>query len=284
MRRLRRLSLIPALLVGGYGAAQSPPTSSSPPGQTRLDWGATELYITADSAQGVGVWVFGHGPAAPHPVASRFRPEHVEAWLSLARLVVDATDRAGANAARHLEAPVLRDAAGGGLLLARQQTGGHLADSVHVAFLSSIPGRRFVIQTEPSPVHDLLMALDRSARAGRYDAGRAEVEEAGCPRPGGVGADSLVEAWPVSVPVIVYPASLTGRPEGHVVLEYTVDPSGRVEPASLLVRYATSPPFGEAAITALRGARFTPATIRGRPVRSCVDALVRLRPPGGGGP
>ncbi len=279
MRPLWHLPLIPALLVGGYGAAQSPPTSSSPPGQTRLDWGATELYITADSAQGVGVWVFGHGPAAPHPVASRFRPERVDAWLRAARRVLDATDRAGANATRHLEAPVLHDAAGGGLLLARRQTGGQLAGSVRVAFLSSIPGRRFVIQTEPSPVHDLLEALDRSARAGRYDAGRAEVEKAGCPRPGGAGADSLVEAWPVSVPGIPYPASLTGRPEGHVVLEYTVDSSGRVEQASLLVRYATSPAFGDAASAALRGARFTPATIRGQTVRSCVDALVRLRPP-----
>jgi len=278
MRRFWHLPLIPALLVGGQSNAQLPPISSSSSGQTRLDWGTTELYITADSAQGVGMWVFGHGPAAPHPVASRFRPEQVEAWLPSAQLVVDATDRGRADAARDLETPVLRDAAGGGLLLGRQQTGGRLADSVLVVFLSRIPERRFVIRTEPSRVHDLLGALDRNARAGRYDARRAEVEEASCPRPGGMGADSLIEAWPVSVPGIVYPASLEGRPEGHVVLEYTVDSSGRVDQASLLVRYATAPPFGDAAIAALRGARFTPATIHGLPVRSCVDALVRLRP------
>jgi TonB family protein len=193
--------------------------------------------------------------------------------------VADPTDQTRVDAARDLATSALRDAAGGALLLARQRTGGHLSDSVRVAFSSNIPGRRFVIQTEAGPVHDLLDALDRSARAGRYDAVRAEAEEAGCPRPGGVGADSLVEAWPVSVPGIVYPASLVGRSEGHVVLEYTVDPTGQVEPASLLVRYATAPPFGEAAIAALRGARFTPATIRGQAVRSCVDALVRLRPP-----
>ena len=277
MRRLWQLPLLPALVFGGQGAAQSPPISSNPPGQTRLDWGATELYVTADSAQGVGVWVFGHGAAAPHPVASRFRPDQVEAWLPLARLVVDATDHAGADAG-DLAGPVLRDAAGGGLLLGRERTGERLADSVLVVFLSRIPERRFAIRTEPGPARDLLDALDRSLRAGRHDARRAEAEAANCPRPGGTGADSLVEAWPVTVPGIVYPSSVAGRPEGHVVLEYVVDSSGLVDPASLLVRYATAPAFGDAAIAALRGARFTPATMHGLPVRSCVDAVVRFRP------
>jgi TonB family protein len=270
MRLLWHLPLLPALLLSGQSAAQSPPISSSPPGQTRVDWGTTELYVTADSSPGVGVWVFGHGAAAPHPVASRFRPDQVEAWLPSARVVIDARDRA---------APVLRDAVGGGLLLEWERTGGRRADSVLVVFVSRIPERRFVIRTEAGPVRDLLDALDRSLHAGRYDARRAEVEEANCPRPGGPGADSLVEAWPVTVPGIVYPTSLADRPEGHVVLEYVVDSSGRVDQASLLVRYATAPPFGEAAIAALRGARFTPATMRGLPVRSCVDALVRFRPP-----
>jgi TonB family protein len=281
MRLLWHLPLLPALLLGGQGAAQSPPISSSPPGQTRLDWGTTELYVTADSAQGVGVWVFGHGAAAPHPVASRFHPDQIEAWLPSARLVVDATDPAGADGARDLAASVLRDAAGGGLLLEWERTGGRGADSVLVVFVSGITQRRFVIRTEPGPARDLLRALDRSLRAARYDARRAEAEAANCPRPGGMGADSLVEAWPVTVPGIVYPASLAGRPEGHVVLEYVVDSSGRIDQASLLVRYATAPPFGEAAIAALRGARFTPATMRGLPVRSCVDAVVRFRPPSG---
>ena len=281
MRRLWHLPLLSPLLLGGQSAAQSPPISSSPPGQTRLDWGTTELYVTADSAQGVGVWVFGHGAAAPHPAASRFRPDQVEAWLPSARRLVDATDPARADGARDLAAPVLRDVAGGGLLVEWERTGGRRADSVHVVFVSGIPERRFVIRTEPGPVRDLLAALDRSLRAGRYDARRAEAEAANCPRPGGTGADSLVEAWPVTVPGIVYPASLARRPEGHVVLEYVVDSSGRVDQASLLVRYATAPPFGDAAIAALRGARFTPAAMRGLPVRSCVDAVVRFRPPSG---
>src|SRR4029077_2502439 len=129
MLRLRHLLLLPALLHSGQSAAQAPPISSSPPGQTRLDWGSTELYVTADSAQGVGVWVFGHGAAAPHPVASRFRPDQIEAWLPSARRVVGATDHAGADAG-DLAGPVLRDAAGGGLLLGRERIGERLADSV----------------------------------------------------------------------------------------------------------------------------------------------------------
>ena len=54
-----------------------------------------------------------------------------------------------------------------------------------------------------------------------------------------------------------------------------MDTTGGVDPASLRVRY--TPPFGDAAITA-RDALFTPATVRGTPVTSCVDAVVRFRP------
>src|SRR4029077_20276165 len=141
---------------------------------------------------------------------------------------VGATDHAGADAARDLAAPVLRDAAGGGLLLEWERTGAR-PDSVLVVFVSRILERRFVIRTERGLARDLLDALDRSLRAGRYDARRAAAEAANCPRPGGIGADSLVEAWPVTVPGIVYPSSLAGGPEGHVVLEYVVDSSGRVD-------------------------------------------------------
>ena len=63
-----------------------------------------------------------------------------------------------------------------------------------------------------------------------------------------------------------------------MVIEYAVDTTGRVDPASLRVRYATDPLFGEAASAALRGARFTPATVRGTRVGSCVDAVVHFRP------
>ena len=147
-----------------------------------------------------------------------------------------------------------------------------------MTLLGHLPGRRFVIRADTRLARELLRALELSARAGRYDADRAEAEELHCPRPGGTGPDSLVEAWPVNVPPITYPTSLGAKLDGHVVLEYAVDTNGRVDPACLRVRYASAPPFGEAAVAALRGALFTPATVRGTPVTSCVDAVVRFRP------
>ena len=278
MRSLRRLLFLPALTLGPQAHAQAPASSSALAVQTRLDWLGTELYVTADSAEGVGVWVFGHGRDAPHPVASRFRPRDVFAWLPAAERVIEGTSPTAADSAGYLQAPPLRDALGGAMLVARRLDGRRPADTVVVTFLGNLPERRFVIRSETRLVRDLLAALERSAHAGRYDAGRAESEARQCPRPGGTGPDSLIEAWPVSVPPITYPASLEGRREGHVVIEYAVDTTGRVDPASLRVRYATDPLFGEAASAALRGARFTPATVRGTRVGSCVDAVVHFRP------
>lgn len=277
VRAFRNLLFLPALSLGLEARAQSPASSPVPPAQARLEWAGTELYVTADSAEGVGVWVFGRGREAPHPVASRFRPRAVLAWLPAARRVIEGAGPAAPDSAGYVQAPLLRDAAGGGLLLARRLTG-RKPDTAVVTFLGSLAGRRFVIRADTRLVRDLLAALERSARAGRYDAERAQTEERQCPRPGGTGPDSLIEAWPVTVPPITYPTSLEGRPEGHVVLEYAVDTTGRVDPASLRVRYTTAPPFGDAAITALRDALFTPATVRGTPVTSCVDAVVRFRP------
>ena len=271
------LGALTAFAIGPRAVAQAPNGPASP-AQTRLEWAGVELYVTADSADGVGVWAFGHGRAAPHPAVSRFRPEAVVGWLGAAQRVIQGGGPAAPDSAGYLEAPLLRDVTGGGLALGRRFVGRRPTDTVRVTLLGRLPGRRFVIQADIRLAHDLLRALELSARAGRYNADRAEAEELHCPRPGAPGPDSLVEAWPVNVPPIAYPTSLGRKLEGHVVLEYAVDTTGRVDPASLRVRYATAPPFGEAATAALRGALFTPATVRGTPVASCVDAVVQFRP------
>jgi TonB family protein len=276
----RSLALLPALTVFAIvprseAQAQNGPAS---PAQTRLEWAGLELYVTADSADGVGVWAFGQGREAPHPAVSRFRPEAVLGWLGAAQRVIEGRGPAAPDSAGYLEAPLLRDAMGGGLQLGRRFVGRRPTDTVGVTLLGGRPRRRFVIQADTRRARDLLRALERSARAGRYDPDRAAAEKLHCPRPGGTGPDSLVEAWPVRVPPIAYPTSLGSKLEGHVVLEYAVDTTGRVDPASLRVRYATAPPFGEAATAALRGALFTPAIVRGTPVASCVDAVVQFRP------
>jgi TonB family protein len=65
-----------------------------------------------------------------------------------------------------------------------------------------------------------------------------------------------------------YPnALLADQITGMADVEFVVDTLGRVEPGTVLVVSTSDVRFGEAARQALPEARFTPATLRGRPVR-----------------
>lgn len=74
-----------------------------------------------------------------------------------------------------------------------------------------------------------------------------------------------------------YPAALRARGVSGVVLaEFVVDSTGRVDPASVRVLDSPDPLFGEAVRASLRGARFTPGTVRGRPVRTLARRAYRF--------
>lgn len=80
----------------------------------------------------------------------------------------------------------------------------------------------------------------------------------------------------------IYPDSLrmTGI-QGRVVLEFIIDRRGHVEPRSFSVVESPHPGLSDAALRAMRTAVFTPAEIRGRPVRVLVRVPLdfRLRRP-----
>ncbi|MGA9838332.1 MAG: TonB family protein [Gemmatimonadaceae bacterium] len=79
--------------------------------------------------------------------------------------------------------------------------------------------------------------------------------------------------------VPIYPDSLYRvRVPGHVVVRFVVDTVGAVEMATIEVVSATAAPFSAAVRRALRAASFSPARIRGRPVRQLVEMPFDFRP------
>ncbi len=64
--------------------------------------------------------------------------------------------------------------------------------------------------------------------------------------------------------------------EGRVTLEFVVGTDGRVEGSSIRVMATTNADFDAPSIEAVRGSRFRPARIGGRPVRQLVSQLVRF--------
>ena len=103
-------TLLVALTVFAVGPPAEAQSQNGPasPAQTRLEWAGVELYVTADSAIGVGVWVFDHGRQAPHPAVLRFRPEAVLGWLGAARRVIEGRGPAARDSTGYLEAPLSR--------------------------------------------------------------------------------------------------------------------------------------------------------------------------------
>jgi periplasmic protein TonB len=64
---------------------------------------------------------------------------------------------------------------------------------------------------------------------------------------------------------------------GSVQVEYVILPSGRPDPASLLVIASTEPEFTTSVIRALLGASFKPARRQGRPVAVLVQQTIRFQ-------
>ncbi|MEO5825753.1 MAG: TonB family protein [Gemmatimonadales bacterium] len=64
--------------------------------------------------------------------------------------------------------------------------------------------------------------------------------------------------------------------EGRVTLEFVVGTDGRVEASTVKVMATTNTDFDAASTLAIRGSRFRPAKIGGRPVRQLVRQVVRF--------
>lgn len=76
-----------------------------------------------------------------------------------------------------------------------------------------------------------------------------------------------------------YPSSLRGtRQPGNAVVSFVVLPDGRVDRSSISVSEASAPAFRSAAAEAIASARFNPARVGGRPVRSQVSLRLAWHP------
>ena len=76
------------------------------------------------------------------------------------------------------------------------------------------------------------------------------------------------------------PALRASHVEGEVVAQFVVDVTGRVEPRSIVIVRGTHPLFAESVRRWLARTRYSPAEVRGTPVRQLVEQVIgfSLRP------
>lgn len=91
-----------------------------------------------------------------------------------------------------------------------------------------------------------------------------------------VEVDSAAERDPLSA-APMYPPALEARGvEGHVIVRFVVDSTGRVDMASVMTVEATDSAFDRAVRDAMPQMRFRPAKMGSRPVRQLAEQLFRF--------
>lgn len=158
-------------------------------------------------------------------------------------------------------------------------------------FQTIVPPRD--LPTEIPPV-DLNQKFDARDFSGRGAAGGVAAGVVGGTGPvitdqivtGGQAYTSDEVDEPVNMtvsPVLRYPSSMQSVGiEGVVQLRYVVGTNGRVESNSITVVSSTNKAFEAAAIDAIRSARYSPAKVRGTPVRQLVQQTLRFTLTAGG--
>jgi TonB family protein len=145
------------------------------------------------------------------------------------------------------------------------------------AYLPSVYIPQLELPIEGAPtVADVLEGRDFRSES-TLDLTRLGSGDSGNPGPlGATAVDDPVDV--IRQPAPEYPWALAQAAiPGRVELEYVVDTTGLVEPASLHVLRSTHPSFEAAARASVMASRFRPARLNGRVVRQLVRQTLTFR-------
>lgn len=151
------------------------------------------------------------------------------------------------------------------------------------SILAALPLALLALAPRPAPVEDVFRAA--VAQAPAAPAQPPKTPPTGAPAPSGAEGPQAVAAPSSLVPPslavdspAMYPGSLLEeRIGGSAELLLSIDEAGLVTGVEL--QRADHPAFGEAAVTAAAGLRFTPATLEGEPVAVRVPFSYNFAPP-----
>lgn len=252
---MRGAVLFLAALLAGPGSL------AGQAGTVRYRMQLVDLVMVADTSYGLQVLVQPAERTVAEGTAGalvwlQFHPDSVLAWLNAAAAILRFPAPGGPVEAIQWS-PTLRPLTGsGGFLLGRQRKKGTLQKARWLAVADSAPGwQAEIAAAEADSVLRLFLAL--GARA-RMDSSAGSVDRVD---------------RPATIEQQQRPGSRGGR--GLVAVQYVVDATGRVEPASISVLLASSPRLDTEARELLLASRFTPARLGGDAVRQVRRQVLR---------
>lgn len=267
---MRRTLLVAMGLLGLSNVATAQETRSR---GSKFEWPPIRIMVISDGAAGVELYLFLDQSATPGTQAmtgrvQNFTPAEAVAWVA-------AAESSLADSTRFHPVTLLAHDSSA-LVVARGRMGTAAHDSVVLAYYprpDTIESLPIDIQlTSPQATAFLEAFRDRSLES-HYD-------------PAAPRSDStfltvlaLMRPYPevLSMPPLQYPEEMRVRGmEGTVQLRLIVDTLGQVEVGSVEVVSGSNPEFVAAAKAAVLKARFRPAQLNGRAVRSQIVVPVRF--------
>lgn len=252
---------------------------------TVLDWTTVEVLVGADSVRGVYLQAQSkktEGLTAPQRTGgSHYPPDAVRAWLSRADSVLSADEPDSLDPRTSVQTDVLLNLAGGGLLFGRLRQDARHWESSSVLYFAGSDGRgQLAIRGDTLVARAFLAALARAAAASAIAGNGEDPREQMCNESSQEDSAGVYGIRPVQIkrfPSPRFPVGLQwSGMDGRVLARYVVLPTGRADPASVDVFFASHPRFVEPVQEAIAGARFEPAWKDGAAIPMCVQQVFRF--------
>lgn len=248
----------------------------------RLDWGAVNVLISADTARGVSVWAETSSliyRGQRRAFIAPFDPAAVKDWLDKAYALVTLKTVPSAKAVA-LETPPLMARDSSGILVLRRRDAYGWDNHVRVVFFPPDSGAGWAIRVPLDRAEQFLQTFFSRAIRSRL-APEASMPQTDNPlrseHPGTVKGDTPPQL--LFRPQLHYPPLLRQQGlGGEVWLQFVLRENGKVDPASFVARLYDDSAFVDEAVRCLARSRWRPATLGGRPISTVISQRVVFRP------
>jgi TonB family protein len=240
----------------------------------RLAWGSVNVLVQSDTLNGILVWAETSGltySAKDLRFSASFNPDSVDPWLNFANAVVTAANTPSSTEVA-IETPPLFARDSSAMVLLRRRKEQIWEPHTTILLLDRDRKQPWYIDVGRDDAMQLLRVLFRQAGHSRQKPDTSHIHDVN-PLARFFGPVPLDDG-----PVPSYPFQLRRmRVSGEVWMDFVIREDGTADPNSFHVLLSDDKQFAEAAIDAVRRARYLPARIDRKPVATRVHQRFTFR-------
>ncbi|HSR93114.1 MAG TPA: TonB family protein [Gemmatimonadales bacterium] len=283
--RKARVLLTAALLLGFSAPAQAQDAVVDP-AVLRLAWGSLNVLVQADTVAGLVVWAQTSATTATplnYNFFAVFDPDSLASWLDYAKRLVETKDPPHVAGSTAIRTPPLYARDSSAIVFLRQRQGTKWEGHARLYFFDSGGNNPWYVEAPRKEALNFISALFLQGAASHMAPESAllrygSLSDSSARSEGSstlfTGPKLIETTWH-----LLYPRSMQqeGR-EGEVWISFVILPDSTADSTSFRILLADHQAFADAAIAAIRDARFVPAGGNGSavPIRISQRLVFRL--------